>query len=123
MTNLYYAKSYTDAYNLSEIGFISGSSRDIEFTIYNESGTTLQYVWGCFANWKLYYFEEELDNPIVEKTVYMQDDNSFLIPLLASDTQGLSGKFAQEISITDFSGKRHQGGTGILYILPSALQL
>jgi len=121
MTNLYYTVPYTTIHNLAEIGFIEGSYKEFDFNIYNSTSTSLLTIWGCTLTWSLYHLEDILDYPEIEKTVYPYSSTSFQVVLSSSDTEGLYGKFIQEVTITDYVGKNFTGGRGLVTILPSAL--
>ena len=113
--------NYSTLYNLSELGIIVGTDKLLTFTVYEQDGTTLQDITGTSPNWYLCPFGVP-EYIVLEKTGTVATANTFTISVSAGDEVGLSGKYTQQVSITDFEGKTFKIGQGVVVILPGTLE-
>jgi len=109
--------SYDILNNLEEKSFIAGTDQLYTFVCYQSDGVNLLSIAGGSATWKLCPYGEFGINTIT-KTGSIIDANSFTVTLDSSDTISLSGKYIQQVSVTDFYGDTFAPGQGIILIFP-----
>ena len=103
---------------LPDMSFIGGTDKILEFTCYDDDGVTLLTITSGDVEWRLCPFGE-FDVQTLEKTGTITTANKFTITLTAADTVNLSGKFIQQVFVTDFFGKTFVPGQGIVLISPA----
>jgi hypothetical protein len=111
--------AYDTVYNLPEISFIAGTDKILNFTAYDYTGHTLQSLWGCILQLKLYHFEEFLDFPELEIDATLVDKNNFYFYLSYTDTLHLDGKYVQKIYTTDFANHMFISASGMITVIPN----
>lgn len=113
--------SYSSLNNMEEISFISGTNYILDFTIDSGSGTLLELT-GKEFEWRLAPYGEK------SYAVLTKEDADFESPdpdlytkrliLGESDTLDLSGKYVQQIIVTDILGDLvYRPGQGIVTII------
>lgn len=110
--------SHDNLYNLPEISFIGGTDKTFTFTPYQSDGTTYISVIGATISWQLCPYGE-YNITLLEKTGTVIDSHTFTVVIDAADTLYLSGKYVQQILVTDFTGKLFKPAQGIVIILPA----
>lgn len=110
--------NYDTLNNLSEISFIGGTDKELTFTTYKEDGSTLLDITSGLPEWNL-CLSDQTEDIILTKVGTIIDANHFTITLDAIDTFSLSGKYVQQLILTDFSGNIFRAGQGVVIILPA----
>jgi len=110
--------SYDSLYTLAETSFVAGTDKVFTFTCYAENGIDLLNITGGSATWFLCPYGEFFANTL-EIAGVLTDANHFTVTIPAASTLALSGKFIQQISITDYVGDTFRPGQGILIISPA----
>jgi hypothetical protein len=112
---------YSSIFNLNNISLIQGSDKTLTFTVYQSDGTTLQDINGSLIDCYLCPYGSS-EYVAVQKTGTIVTDNTFTISLLRTDQAGLSGKYFQQIKITDYAGSVFRAAQGIVIILPGTYE-
>ena len=114
--------TYEEIYTLPEISFIGGTDKLFTFTTYDDDGVTPLVITGGDVKWLLCPYGE-FNITTLEKTVAsgitITGASEFTVTLDAADTVTLSGKFIQQVIITDFIGNIFRPGQGTILILPA----
>lgn len=108
--------NYNVLNNLPEISFIGGTDKELIFTAYKEDKITLLDITSGAIEWNLCLYDK-VDRVILTKTGIITDANHFTVTLDALDTISLSGKYVQQIIITDFSENIFRPAQGVILIL------
>jgi len=105
-----------DAYNLDEITFIGGSYKDFEYYIFNNGN--LQGLNHIKALWQL--SDYNLSGHIVlSKASFLRLALPIPIELLSTDTENLSGRYVQTLTINIGGNYNIVLARGIINILPA----
>jgi len=110
------AQSYIELNCLDEISFIGGNEYVLEFNTYDEDGIALD-ISSATIEWNMSLYGQQ-DYNILTKSGVITDISEFTVTLLASETEGLEGKYVHQPVITDFSGSEFVPAQGIITILP-----
>jgi hypothetical protein len=114
--------SYDTLNYLPEIAFIAGTDKVLTFSCFNESGMPLN-IGGGLVHWKLCPYGsfsiETLDLFSPSDGVSITGASTFAVTISASDTLFLSGKYIQQIIITDSTNKTFRPAQGTLIIQPA----
>lgn len=110
--------SFNTLYILPEISFIGGTDKALTFTVYQEDEITLLDISSGSIEWLLSRYDMSEDI-VLTKTGLLTTANIFTVTLDHDDTVLLSGKFTQQIVITDFSGNIFRPVQGTIVILPA----
>jgi hypothetical protein len=108
--------NYDNLNNLPEISFEAGTQKILPFTVYKENGLDPQNI--ISAVWTLCPYGE-LQITTLTKTGTNIIINTFDIVLDSSDTETLSGKYIQQITVVDASGNTFRPGQGTVIISPA----
>jgi hypothetical protein len=109
--------AYDRLNNLPELSFIAGTDKVLTFTCYDEDSSLLDITGGTVL-WYLCPFGQYGVNILTVSGV-VATANTFTVTLTAVDTLSLSGKYIQQVVITDFDGYTFRPGQGIVLILPA----
>lgn len=112
---------YSTLYNLPEISFIEGSDKILTFTVYEQDGITLQDINGSLIKWYLFPYGDS-SYVLIEKDGELTTENEFAVSISRDDYVGLSGKFTQQLLITDFEGSPFRPAQGIVIVLPGTYE-
>jgi hypothetical protein len=118
--SVFYPKPY-DAYsnlnNLPETTFEAGGEQVLTFTLYDES--EIDSLNAVSATWQLCpYGDFKTISVAIEETDI--DDPMFTISISPDQTIALSGKYIQQVLVTDEDDNTFITGQGIVIITPSA---
>lgn len=95
--------TYSTLNNLDEFSFIAGTTYYLEFKVYSDTGTAIDLTSGISFQWKAAPYGQK-DYTVITKTnssFQIQDDSyTAILTLNPSDTSGLSGKYAHQITVT-----------------------
>jgi hypothetical protein len=125
--------AYDSLNNLPEDSFIGGTDKTLTFSCYASDGANPNRITGATIYWRLCPYGEFGINTLEKSTettgINMLNgsggqapfnvDWEFEVELLDSDTVSLSGKFIQQVVITDYYGKTFIPGQGSVIIFPS----
>lgn len=102
----------------TQIDFIAGTDQTINYTILDTSGSPVD-INGATIEFKLKQYGDFYTQSILTKTGSIVDapTGKCKVILTESNTEALSGKFVQQLKITDFSGSIFKG-QGIIVIHP-----
>jgi hypothetical protein len=109
---------YDTINNLPDLSFIGGTDKTLTFTAYSDNGIDLLNISSGSVTWFLCAYGQFSPN-VLEIAGVITDANHFTVTIPATSTLSLSGKFIQQVSITDFSGKTFRPGQGIVIISPA----
>lgn len=109
--------SYNNLYTLPEISFIGGTDKILTFTAYQENETTLLDISSGSIEWLLSHYDMS-DDIVLSKTGLLTSANTFTVTLDYDDTVSLSGRFTQQVIVTDFSGNVFRVAQGTIIIMP-----
>lgn len=109
--------NYSSINSLEEFSMIAGSTRTLEFTVYEEDGVNLLDLTGATIKWSLCPFGDFSYN-VLQKNGVITGAGTFTVSLTSSDTSSLSGKYIQQPTITDFNGKIFKPSQGTVLIIP-----
>jgi hypothetical protein len=109
--------SYDSLNNIPETSFIAGTDKVFTFTCYNENGGLLDISSGT-SQWLLCP-AGDFGQPVLIKEGAVVDANNISVTISAEETLSLSGKYIQQIIITDFYGATYRPGQGSVIILPA----
>ena len=112
--------AYESLNNMEELLLRAGSDKILTFVCYQENGIDLLTVAGGSAEWRLCPYGEFDVNTLTIAGSFT-DANTFTVTITAALTALLSGKFTQQVIITDFSGSTFVPGQGIVFIFPKIL--
>jgi hypothetical protein len=121
---------YDNINPLPDIAFIAGGDKLLSFIAYHSDKTNLLNVIDCLITWYLSPFGD------VERSILEYNTNAttggrviinpvesfvgqFSVFIPAADTLSLSGKYIQQIFITDYTGYSFRPGQGIIIITPA----
>jgi hypothetical protein len=110
--------SFDTVYALGDYFFVSGSTQELFFNCYDDTGAILN-ITGATCSLKV----SPLGQPSVESlnksgTITDAINGIFKVELLASDTLGwVGGKYVLQPIIVDFSGKTFKPSQGIWTIV------
>jgi hypothetical protein len=114
--------AYDSANALPELVFIAGTDKLLTFTCYQENTNLLNITSGTVV-WLLCPYGQFNTTTLQKQTggdgVVINTANTFQVTLDAADTLALSGKYIQQVSITDFSGNTFRPSQGVVIILPA----
>jgi hypothetical protein len=115
--------NYDNQNNLPEISFIAGSEQSFHFICYAENGIDLLNISEGSATWTLCPYGEFQTTALIKTGII--DMHNLLAPaygfsvLLDSlNTETLSGKYIQQITVVDSLGNTFKPGQGTIIILP-----
>ena len=111
--------NYDTVNNLQETFFDAGNQELLTFSLYNEDGVTPLNTTSSSASWKLCQYGE-FQTVILTKTATIFGSTQLTVQLDPVDTLFLSGKYIQQIIVTDNDGNTFIPGQGIIIISPSA---
>jgi hypothetical protein len=107
--------------DLPEIQFIAGTKQQYTFTIY-DSGSTAQNLNASTQSWQLAYYGMGGSSILTKTGAYSgSPNNEFIITLDPADTLYLSGKFIQQIVLTNLAGSTFRPSQGIITIIPAII--
>ena len=112
--------SYDTLNNLQEISFIAGSSKVLTFACFEEDTTDPLDISNGTAVWVLCPYGE-YDSRVIEKVGNIISTNSFTVQLNSTDTLYLSGKYMQQVILTDSYGNVTRPAQGEVIILPAII--
>lgn len=106
-----------EVFNLQKMSVVGGSKEQLKFNFYNDEQepldiTTSRVIW-TLSRWG------DVGYTLLTKTAVLSSDYSCIVTLLSSDTDGLDGKFIQQISIIDYQGNKNKPCQGVLLISES----
>ena len=110
--------SYDTLNTLPEISFIAGSDKVFTFTCYDSDGVITLNIAGGPAYWKLCPY----GSPTIEtlsKSGNIISASKFTITLTAADTLALSGKYIQQVIITDYLSNTYRPAQGTIVVIPA----
>lgn len=110
----------TTPMTFTQIEFIGGDDKFIDYNIKDvETGLPVD-INGATIEFKLKQYGEFYMNSIITKSGSIIDAPNGVcrVVLASADTEGVSGKFIQQLKVTDFSGKIFRG-QGIIVIYPA----
>lgn len=107
-------------YNLPEISFVGGETRDLLFRLFTDTGKIFNAA-GATAMFSVVGSTNRTGTPIISKPMgIIADDDGIdsilTVTLLPAETVNLYGKFIYQISIRDLSGETEIPSQGILCI-------
>lgn len=107
-------------YNLPEISFVGGETRDLLFRLITDSGKIFN-ASGATAAFSVVGSTNRTGTPLISKKMdIIADDNGIesvlTVTLLPAETVNLFGKYIYQISIRDLSGETEIPSQGILCI-------
>lgn len=103
--------------SLSPLTIIGGTYRELNFFMLDENGEILMPSTGATASWSISPYEQP-DYILFTKNGVFVDDH-FVIYLLSTDTENLSGKFIQIPTLQSGLGNfNYPLGRGIIDIIP-----
>ena len=110
---------YDTVNNLPAFSFIGGTDKILTFNAYEEDGFSPLDLTGATVNWVMCPYGE-----YSQKTLEISGDlsttlTSFTVEIPAEDTLALSGKFIQQVIITDVDGNIFRPGQGEIIIIPA----
>jgi hypothetical protein len=109
--------------NLPTLTFVGGTDKSLIFTCYEENGLDLLNITSGTVKWLLCPYGQfsvvTLELSTDTSGVTITDANHFTVTLDGADTYALSGKYIQQVDITDFDGKQFRPGQGFVLISPA----
>lgn len=111
--------------DLTEMSFIAGSEKSLEFNIYDSTGSPLS-LNGCTVKWYLFPYGEPTASVITKVsggsgiTISASPNNLFTVTVIGSDTLQLEGKYIQQPVIIDSATSEFRPSQGIINIFPAA---
>lgn len=90
--------SYTDLYKIGEISFIGGSSIFLDFDVSSADGSPFNIVNNTFT-WKLSPYGSKDYVVLTKSTPTLINENTIRFTLTSADTENLSGKYVQELTL------------------------
>jgi len=108
---------YENLNNIEDLELRAGSDKVLTFLCYQEDGVNLLNITGGTASWRLCPYGEFSVN-VLTIAGYIETANTFSVTITPQDTESLSGKYIQQVIITDFSGNTFIPGQGIVIIFP-----
>lgn len=102
--------------NLEEFSMIAGTSKLLEFSVYDNSGLPLN-ISTCTVKWVLAPFGQPSSN-VAQVDGTITGLNTFEIDIPNADTETLSGKYIHQPIIISFDNKETRLGQGIITIIP-----
>jgi len=110
----------TKIYNLPEISFVGGESRDFRFKLFTDSGKVFN-ASGATANFSVVNSLNRTGDPLISRTMNIIADedeimSTLSLTLLPAETVNLFGKYIYQITIEDMSGEMEIPSQGILRI-------
>ena len=109
---------YDTINSLEEISFIAGSDQVLTFNCLAENGLDPLNIGGGPVYWRLCPF----GSPTIETLNIagnITDTDTFTVTLTTADTLSLSGKYIQQIIITDSAGDTFRPSQGTVVIAPA----
>lgn len=119
---------FDETYNIDTQGFIGGTDKELTFIVYGKNSTTAKNLIGTTIYWYLSPYGSYSKNILEYSTedvspngriVLSATEGMFTLYIPYNDTLSLSGKYIQQISITDYLGKTFRAGQGDLIISPA----
>jgi len=114
--------AYDTINTLPDLIFIAGTDKLLTFTCYQENTNLLDITSGTVV-WLLCPYGQFSITTLQKQTggdgVVINTANTFQVTLNAADTLALSGKYIQQVSITDFSGNTFRPAQGVVLIQPA----
>jgi len=117
---------YDTINTLPDTSFIGGTDKTFTFTCYAENGTTNLNITSATIAWLLcpygQFSSKTLEKGVGTGITILSDSpysHQFTVTLDAADTLALSGKYIQQVSIIDASGKTFRPGQGVVLISPA----
>lgn len=107
---------YSEINSLAEFAFIAGTPYTLNFTVYEEDGTTLLDMGGGSFKWTLSPYGQNYS--VLEKTGTITGVGTAEVQLDTLDTETLSGKYIQQPTIVSFSGEEYRPGQGVVLLIP-----
>lgn len=116
--------SYDTLNYLPEIAFIGGTDKILSFSCYNESGMPLNIgggpIWWLLCPYGSFAIETlKLSSSGGSPPITITGTSTFTVAITAAQTFYLSGKYIQQIVITDSSGKVFRPAQGTIIIQPA----
>jgi len=103
--------------SLSSLTIIAGTYRELNFYIYDENDDILIPSTGATLSWSLAPYEQSDYILFTKQGVFV--DDRFVIYLLSTDTENLSGKFIQSPLLDSGLGMYvYPLGRGLIDIIP-----
>jgi hypothetical protein len=111
---------YDSVNNIADLPFIAGTDKTLTFTCYAENGIDKVNLTGATVTWYLCPWGQTSIISL-QKTGTLTDPTNgvFTITILDTDTTSFSGKYIQQLSIQDVSGKVFRPGQGLVFISPA----
>ena len=109
--------SYDQLFTFGEISFIAGTDKVMTFSTEDENGAPLD-ITGADVAWYLCPYGQ-YNNAVLYKEGVLATAYTFTITLDSEDTLSLSGKFIQQVVITDYLGNQFRPAQGNIIILPA----
>jgi hypothetical protein len=110
--------AYDTLYNLPEMALIAGSDKVLTFTAYAENGIDLLDISTATIQWFLCPYGQ-FNYPLITKDGIPIDANHFTVTLSNTETLAFSGKYIQQLLITDFSGNVFRPSQGTVIVTPA----
>ena len=109
-----------DVFNESDFGMIEGCEQTFSINLYNIFGEEYTNVIIDFVEWRMSkYGETELiiSKKSTDGSITI-NENIITISIFSTDTQGLHGKFAHQLIVTDGIGRQFIADLGKITIKP-----
>ena len=102
---------------LADETFIGGTHKTLDFVLYDEYESPLAVAGGTLV-WLLCPYGE-FNQPVLQKSGVISDTYMFTVTLTSSDTLALSGKYIQQVVVTDSLGDTYRPAQGNIIISPA----
>lgn len=111
---------YENLNNLDVLELRAGSDKVLTVTCYQEDGVNLLNITGGTFVWKLCpYGQFDMNVLTIAGVIVVPEELSkFTVTISKADTLSLSGKYTQQIEVTDNSGQTFTVGQGDVIIFP-----
>jgi len=108
---------YENLNNMEELELRAGSDKVLTFSCYQSDGVNPLNITGGSLSWKLCPYGQFGINVLTIAGI-IETASTFSVTIAPSDTSSLSGKYIQQVEITDYYGNTFTPGQGIVLIFP-----
>lgn len=108
--------NYAKLNSLQEFSMIAGTEYTLEYTVYEEDGTTPLDLGGATITWLLCPYGEPTYT-VLQIAGTITGTNTFKVVIPSASTINLSGKYIQQPVIYSFLGSEYRPGQGVILIL------
>jgi hypothetical protein len=111
---------YDTINNITDWTFIAGTDKLATFTVYQETGLNILNITGATITWYLCPYGQPTIVSL-QKTATITDPTNGIctVAIADTDTTTFSGKYIQQLSVTDSSGNVFRPGQGLVLISPA----